>query len=236
MESDVTQSAAFYKTWAWVETHKKQLMIGAAGVLVVGLGVGFYIYQQNEKQAAASMALSRVASQSSTTGQAAAPEAFQKIAAEYPGTGGGERASLVAGVRLFDLAKYSEAATQFQKFLSEYPNSDFTGQALLGIAASLEAQGKTAEALKAYKDVTERRPSDSVVPQAKLAIARLNEASGNLAQARDTYEQIARPEFGSIGQVAAAAFEALVAKHPELAQKAGSTNALVSPAPVINLK
>ncbi|MBC8094649.1 MAG: tetratricopeptide repeat protein [Akkermansiaceae bacterium] len=238
MESDVTQSAVLFKTWAWAEAHKKHLLLGAAGVLVAGIVAGFYLYQQEQKQTAASQALSKIASQSSLTGKAAEPEAFLKVASEYANTGGGERALLVAGARFFAEGKYSDAQAQFQKFLGQYAGSDFAGQAALGVAASLEAQGKTDEAVKAYKDISERRSNDLVAPQARLALGRIYESQGKWNEARDTYQQLARAEFGSIGQEAGMNLQSLMLKHPELVQAPAPAPAPVasSNAPVLNLK
>jgi len=212
-----------------MDAHKKQVTIGIAGVLVVGLGAGIFVWQQKQKQISASEALSRIASQSSMTGKAAAPESFQKVADEYANTGGGERALLLAGARFFDEGKFTDAQAQFRKFLSDYPNSDFIGQALIGVAASLEAQGKTADAINAYKNIVEHHSTDSVMPQARLALGRIYESQGELTQARDAYQQLARPDFGSMGQEAAMRLEDLLTKNPALAQpRTPITN---SPAP-----
>lgn len=228
MESDVTQSAVFFKTWAWVDAHKKQVLTGAVALVVVGLGIGVFVWQQNEKQVTASEALSRVATQSMATGQAASPDAFVKIASEHPGTDGAARALLVAGARFFSEGKYADAQAQFQKFLAQYGDSEFSGQAALGVAASLDAQGKSDEAIKAYKEIAERRSNDTVMPQAKLSLARLYVAKGNLTQARDAYEQLARPDFGAIGQEAAMHLNELLSKNPSLLQpRSPTTNAPV---------
>lgn len=232
MESDVTQSAAFFKTWAWAEAHKKHLLLGAAGVLAVGIVAGFYFYQQDQKQSVASQALSKIANQSSLTGKAAAPETFLQVATDYANTGGGERALLVAGARFFAEGKFPDAQAQFLKFLGQYAASDFAGQAALGVAASLEAQGKTEEALKAYKDISERRANELVAPQAKLSLARILEAQGKLTEARDIYQLLMRSESGSIGQQAGMNLQALLGKHPELIP----APVVSSNAPVLNLK
>ncbi|MGN6554948.1 MAG: YfgM family protein [Verrucomicrobiota bacterium] len=232
MESDITQSAAFYKSWAWAEAHKKQLILGVAALVVVGCAVGLFVWQQNQKQVSASEALTKIATQSSAAGKPAPAETFLKVAADYPKTDAGARALLIAGARFFADGKYAEAQAQFQKFLSENQGSDFSDQAQIGVAASLEAQGKTAEAIKAYKDIAERHSTDSVAPQAKLALGRLYEAQGNLTSARDYYEQTARSDYGIIGQEAGMHLEELLAKNPALAQpRSGSTNA-----PVLNPK
>ena len=220
MESDVTQSAIFYKSWAWAEAHKKQLLLGTVSVLVVGFAAGFFIWREGEKEVSASQALTKIAVQSTAAGQAAAPEAYVKIASEYPKTAAAARALLVAGARYFADAKYPEAQAQFQRFLSEYPSSDFSGQAVLGIAACLEAQGKTPEAIKAYKDIAERRSSDAVAPQARLSLGRLYVAQGNLSQAKETYEQLARSDSGEMSREAGMLLQELLTKNPSLVQPA----------------
>ncbi|HEU5123851.1 MAG TPA: tetratricopeptide repeat protein [Verrucomicrobiae bacterium] len=236
MESDVTQSAAFYKTWAWAEANKNLLVIAAAGILVVGCGIGLYVWQHNEKESSASQALSHVATQTSLTGHTAPPEAFLKVASQYPNTAGGERALLMGAGQLFVEGKYAEAQEQFQKFLNEHRSSDLAGQAALGVATSLEAQGKTADAIKAYKDITEHRASDPITPRARLALGRLYEAQGELTQARDAYQQLARAEFGGIGQEANLHLQQLLLKNPALAQPpvTATNNSLVAPASVTN--
>src|SRR5438045_1441691 len=60
MESDVTQSALFYKLWAWAETHKKQVLGGAIAVVVVGLAAGLYLWWEDAKESEANAALSNV--------------------------------------------------------------------------------------------------------------------------------------------------------------------------------
>lgn len=235
MESDVTQTAAFYKTWAWAEANKNLLVMAAAGILVVGCGIGLYVWQQHEKEASASQALSRVATQTSLTGRTASPEAFLKVASQYPGTAGGERALLMAAGQLFVEGKYAEAQTQFQKFVNEHRDSELASEAALGVAAALESQGKTADAIKAYKDITEHRPNAAVTPRARLALGRLYEAQGELTQARDAYQQLARAEFGGIGQEANLHLQQLLLKNPALAQPpVVATNSLVAPAAATN--
>jgi TolA-binding protein len=232
MESDVTQSAAFYKTWAWVDAHRKQVLLGVGAVLIVGCGAGVFIWAQKQKQITASEALSRITIQNSVTGKPAAPEAYRKIADDYAGTSAGERALLMAGSRFFNDGKYAEAQAQFQEFLSRYQSSEFIGQALIGVAAALEAQGKTPEAIKAYKDIVDRHSTSSVMPQARLALGRLYEGQGNLTQAREVYQQLARPDYGSIGQEAAMRLQTLLTQNPALTQPAAPSNNI----PVLNLK
>ena len=194
MQSNVAQLPLHDKVWGWFEANKKQAIYGIAAIAVVGLIVGFVVWQRSEHQIAAGNALSNVAAnQLDGTGvRSGTADAYLKVASEYPGSNAGARALLLAAATYFSDSKYSEAEVQFERFTREYPASPFTGEALLGVAACLEAEGKTDQAVAAYKDLVTRHPNETVVPQAKFGLARLYEAQNKLEQARALYEEVTR--------------------------------------------
>jgi TolA-binding protein len=219
MESDAVQLPLSHKAWAWFEANKKQALLGAGAVVVVGLIVSFYIYRQDEQEVAASEALSRVEvphmNNPKTTPDS--PEAYLKVVAEYPKSRAASRALLLAAGNLFVQGKYAEAKGQFERFTRDYGNSPFMGQALLGIAASLDAQGKTDEAITAYKDLVDHHPGENTVPQARFALGRLYEVKGDVEKARNQFEEVAREnQYSSIGSEAGMRLEELNVKHPQL--------------------
>ena len=60
MDSDVTQSTAFYNFLAWVEVNKKRLL-GWGGVIAAIAGItSIFLYSQVRKEESASRALSEV--------------------------------------------------------------------------------------------------------------------------------------------------------------------------------
>jgi TolA-binding protein len=219
MESDVTQSAVFYKFWAWGETHRKQLLWGAIILAAAGLAAGFFAWWQNEKETSANNALSQAMDRPRlSNGQGATSEALLKVAAEYPNTDAAGRAVLLAAADLFAAGQYPQAQAQFDKYLRGYGGTPLTVQALLGMAACLDIQGKTNEAITAYKNIYERYPNDNVVLQAKFALARLYEVQNKLGEARDLYYNVSTNFSDSIDSEAASLrYEDLIAKHPELA-------------------
>ncbi len=188
--------------------------------MLVGVIIAFLIYQQGEKEVAASEALSNV-SVGQLTGasrQADNAEAYLRVAAMYPKSSAGARAVLLAAGSLFTERKYAEAKTQFERFTHDYPDSPFMGEARLGVAACLDAEGNTADAVAAYKDLIDRHPTDVVVPQAKFALARLYEAQHKPEQARDLYEDVERSDpYGSFGNEAGMRVEELNEKYPKQA-------------------
>jgi TolA-binding protein len=222
MQSDVMQSDSFWKAFAWVDKNRKQVIWGVTGAVLVGLVIWFFFWQQGEKEVTASEAFSATALPQLLSGgnAPASPEAYLRIASQYPQSAAGSRAVLMAAGSYFVEGKYDESRTQFERFVRDYRASQLLGQAQLGIAACLDAQGKTNDAVAAYKELVDRRPNDNVIPQAKFALARLYEAQGRFDQSRILFEEVARNNpMASIGSEAGIRLEELMARHPELAPK-----------------
>lgn len=218
MDSDVTESAVFYRLWDWGEAHRKQLLIVLIAVIVVGLGIAFHLVHQNQLQIDANTALSRLMVRTSPNEPEPTAQSFLKVAADYPNTDAGQRAQLLGASTLFVDGKYDEARGQFQRFLEAHSDSPFAGQATLGVAASLEAQGKTDEAINAYRNVADHYQSPNVWPQAKMALARLLEGQRKFSDAESQLEDVARayPPQVPASMEARQRLGELVTEHPEL--------------------
>jgi TolA-binding protein len=219
MESDAAQIPVSHKALAWFEANKKQALMGAGVLLVVGVIVAFFLYRQSEAQVVASEALSMVAMppMAGSGARADTVESYLKVAATYPNSGAGARALLLAAGGLFVDGKYDEAKTQFERFRREYGDSPYMGEALLGIAACLDAKGNAREAMTAYKELIDRRPGDSNVPSAKFALGRLHAAQNEPEQARTLFEDVERTDpYGSVGDEARMQLEDLKTKFPKL--------------------
>jgi len=219
MQTDVTQSASFYKLWAWFETNKKQVSWGATALVVLGLITWFWLWRQSEQEVNASEALSNIATPQlgSAGARPDVADAYLKVAASYPNSNAGARAQLLAAGSLFVEGKYPEAQAQFERFMRDHRESPFMAEALLGSAASLDAQGKTNEAMTAYKNIVEHHPNDYVAAQAKFALAGMYEAQNKPELALPMFEEIARIDpYGSLGSEAGMRSEELKIKHPNL--------------------
>lgn len=221
MDSDVTQSTAFYNFLGWLEVNKKRLLVSGGVIAAIAAVTAIYIYSQVQKEEKASRALSEVRA---GTGPSAPPPqdlaaAYFKVAGDYPGTKAAERAWLQGAGSLFVAGKHADAQKQFEAFLKQSPNSPWVPQALFGVASSLDAQKMPAEALRAYEDLRKRFGSDPVMDQAKLALARLYE-SQNPKEALALYDDLLKAnQYGGIGSEAGMRREDLLQKHPDLAPK-----------------
>jgi tetratricopeptide (TPR) repeat protein len=227
MEKEVVELTLGDKLLAWFETHRKETLYGAVGIVVLGFIIGVVIWRQGEKRVQASLALSRV--EAGFAAQRLAPgatdlqkqaadraAAYLKIASEHSGTPAAARAMLQAASELFIQQKYGEAQAQFEKFTRENSGSPFIPQALLGVAASLEAQGKKTEAMHAYEALVKSHPTSTVAPQAEFSLARIYQAEGREQQAWSTYEKLAQMlgPSSSIGSESGILAEELKAKNP----------------------
>jgi predicted negative regulator of RcsB-dependent stress response len=226
MEQDITESAYFFKLWAWFDKNKKQVAWGAAGLAAAGAVVGIYLWSQQEKAVAAGQALSS-ALVARTFSRTESPDAMLKVATTYPGTQAGAQALLLAAGELFAGGKPAEAQAQFERFLREYPTHPLAAQANLGVAACLAGEGKLDEAAKAYKSLVDRFPNANTAPQARFALAGVYEAQGKLEPALRLFEEVAGADIsGSLGS------EAGMRAH-ELQMKLGPILTTNSPLPLV---
>lgn len=202
MEQDITESAHFFKLWAWFEKHKKQVAWGAAGVAGAGAVVGIMIWSHQENETRAGQALSS-ALVTRAFSRTESPEAILSVATTYAGTQAGAQALLLGAGELFAGGKPVEAQAQFERFLREYPSHPFAAQANLGLAASIAAGGKLDEAATAYKSLVDRFPNANTAPQARFALAGIYQSQGKLEAALRLFEEVAGADLsGTLGSEA----------------------------------
>jgi len=217
MESDLTESALFYKLWAWGDKNRKQLLYGLVALLVLGMIVAFWLAHTNEKQKDANSALAALTSRNAGTPNGGpSSDALLKVNSDYPDTDAGQRALLLAGGELFAAGKYDVAMAQFDKFIKDYNSSPLVAQAALGRASCYDAMGKTNDAVTDYQGLIDHYPAQNVVAQAKLRLGILLEGQGKYRDARNALEDLARNFPGSmIASEGIARLQELNANHPE---------------------
>jgi predicted negative regulator of RcsB-dependent stress response len=239
MESETKSLETFVKIWAWAETNWRKLALGAAVVALVALVVSYVIYSRNATAVLASERLSALRPLPAPDGSLTPvkPEAYLKIAEDYPGTEAASRATLLAAGAMFDGTNYAGALKQFEKFQADYASSPLRPEALFGQAASLEAAGKTAEAGTAFQALITRHAASPLVPRAKLALARIQVAQKQPEQALRLLEEVSKTEqYGLLAMLSEVMQEELKAANPALAARpAMATNSVnILPVPATN--
>ena len=217
MESDLTESALFYKLWAWGDKNRKLLLYALIGLVVLGTIAAFWLANAHEKQKEANAALAALtAGNPAMPGGGATADALLKVNTDYPDSAAGQRALLLAAGDLFVAGKYDVAMAQFNKFLKDYNSSPLAGQAALGVASCYDAMGKTNDAISGYQGVLARYANQNVEAQARLRLGTLLEGQGNYRDARDVFENLYRKFQGTmLASEGAARLQALNAAHPE---------------------
>jgi predicted negative regulator of RcsB-dependent stress response len=214
MEAQDATTLFLLKLWPWVEANKNRLIAGAVIALIAIFIIWFVACQRDAREIAAGQALTQVAL--SSTGPS--PDAYLKVAAQYPGMVAGQRAQLQGAAALFDAGKFADAQAQFQIFLDANPDGEFSGLAALGVAASLDAQGKTDLAGGAYQRVVNSSADAVIVGAAKFGLARIDESQGRLNDAFGLYQDVARANpGGSLGSEATMHLMELRSKLPATA-------------------
>ncbi|HZR19906.1 MAG TPA: tetratricopeptide repeat protein [Verrucomicrobiae bacterium] len=232
MDSEVAQLPLAERAWLWFDTYKRQVALVAVILVVAGLVTWFILWQHEQKQVEAGIALTQVATGQLEGSSAQVADAYLKVAKNYPNSMSGARALLLAAGALFAENKFPEAQSQFERFIREYQGSPFMGEALLGVAACLDAEGKTDQAAAAYQDLVTHHSTESFIPQVKFSLARLYEAQHKPELARDYYQDVERASpFTALGNEAGVRLEELIQKNPKLAPAPPAP----SPATVTNL-
>ena len=143
MEIQDAPATYLFKLWPWFEANRIRIIWGGAVIVVAAGVISFYSWHRDQNEIAAGMALTQVMRsipRNATASQQA--DFYLKIATDYQGTTGGQRALLQGAAILYAAGRYADAQAQFQKFLDTYPASFFAAQAALGVATSLDAQGQ----------------------------------------------------------------------------------------------
>jgi TolA-binding protein len=234
MASEQSQSTRVLELLAWIEVHKKKLIIGASVLVVVGFGIYVHLLKQRERESAAARALTekRPPAGASDITPRMRSDDYLAVVKQYAGTGAAEQALLLAARSLFAEGKYAEAQALFEKFVAEHKGSPWIAQAEYGIAACLDARNETKQALAKYQQVAARYSSEAVVPYAQLAAARLCEASGRSELALRIYDEMARAKLPTmLNAEVRLRREALLQKFPQLAATSPSTTVAITNRP-----
>jgi len=195
-----------------------------------------YLIQANQKEEAASKALSDIPLPLSPTGRPdpGTAEKYLKVANDHPSTDGGSRALLLAAATFYGESRWADAQTQYERFIREHSESPWVVQALYGRAACLDAGGKAADAITKYDELIKRYSGDAVADQARIGLARLYEKQNKHAEALRLYDDVLRTmAYTGLGSEAGLYRAELLEKHPELApSNAPPATAQVTP-PVV---
>src|SRR5436190_3789154 len=192
MDSKAPPSAGIYDVLGWFETNKKRVAIGAVAVVIVGLVVGFWVWQNSQQavEAEEALALVRMPFSPLDPPQPGTADALVQVARQYSDTPAAAKALLRAGTVYFGDGNYAKAREQFDAYLRNPGETPWIPQAVFGVAASLDAENKVPEAITKYKDFIERYSGDPSADQARLNLARLYDRNNQGQQALEVLSKM----------------------------------------------
>ncbi|MGE3311220.1 MAG: tetratricopeptide repeat protein [Limisphaerales bacterium] len=215
---------------AWVEIHRKQLMMGVVALIAVFAATYLWRQLAAQRELEGNAALLVLRSRPTQPETAAKAADYLKVAEQHASTTAGLRARLLAASAYFAENRYSDAQAEFERVLAADGSGVLGAQAAFGVAASLDAQDQQDAAIAKYQDVISRFPHDAVALRARLGLARIHETRKQPENALRFYDEILRDrEPGEAGVAATQARTELIRQHPELAASGTPASATTTP-------
>ncbi len=197
-------------TVTWISENQRNLKIGAAVALAVGLILGGISYYQNSRGVEAQVLLNeavdlfhaRISDGTSAVQAAEGPQfasageryaeslaAFQKVIEQYSSLDQGRQARYYAAICQSGLGNYEDAATDLEELTGG--QRDFLYYlASKALAAAKDEQGDHAGAIEIYRLMIEDPNNPLPKDQLLFSLAQTNERAGNLEEARNNYKRV----------------------------------------------
>jgi predicted negative regulator of RcsB-dependent stress response len=193
----------------WLQTHSRQLSIGAIVVVAVGLSAMLWRTASEKKAVEASRTLGEAQLAYSSGNVALAQSDLQKVVTRFGGTSAGLQARLLLAQALYDQKKVTEGL----KVLDEVGNPGIFAASFHAIrAAGLEQSSKEAEAAAAYLKAAEASTADAEKAAFKADAARAFTAAKRPDEAKRIWAELAADESNPMATEARMRLGELTAK------------------------
>ena len=154
-------------------------------ILVALGGVGYYYYQQSQREEIESNARAALVG-------AKTPEEFLKVADQYPGADQGTLAVFSAANAAFAKRDFAGAISSYQRILAgKTATPELRDSAQLGLASAQEAAGKADDAIASYLVVANEGTKSPFAPFAFNSVALIYDQRGDKDNERKTLTQAA---------------------------------------------
>jgi tetratricopeptide (TPR) repeat protein len=197
------------RTIEFAQTHTREIMIGVASVLALGLLIWAVSAYSNKKEAQASLLLAQaqallepisaqaqagqpvpVESKSDPEAAARALALLQDVVENYKRTEASRVARILLGQRYYEEGDYDAAIDTYEAFLKKAnPKPELKAMAREGLAYALEAKEDFAQAAICYEELS-KSSLTNVQGWAYLGMARCYERLGEEQRATDAYRAL----------------------------------------------
>ncbi|RPH99298.1 MAG: outer membrane protein assembly factor BamD [Calditrichaeota bacterium] len=181
----------YFQAREWTEEHINYILGGAAGLLVILLGLFLLSYLHGKAENTAGIEFSKASKLYQASDYRNAVTQFNNIVDRYSRTSSGKLARYYLAQSLYKTNDYTAAQRQFSKFSSVFSADDhLKTSALAGVAACLEEQGKYEEAAKKYQAIVKKYDDAPLASYFLIRAARCCELSNDKAKAKELYKQL----------------------------------------------
>ena len=175
----------------WVQANMRKIAI--AGVVLVAVGVGFWLWRQSEvaRERNAAVELLNAAQTIQSGNLALAQSDLERLVVRYEGTNAAAQASLELASMYYTQGQHDRGIALLERLSKSADNDQVKALAENGIAAGYEGAGKFADAAAHYRRAAEltRLPDERDMYLANAARAHMS--AGNETDAVAIWRQLA---------------------------------------------
>ena len=178
----------------WVQTHMRHVAI--AGVVVVALGLGFWLWRQSRaaRERNASLEL-LTASQTIQSGNLALAQSdLEKLVTRYQGTNAAAQAAFELASIYYSQGQYDRGIALLQQLASSSSDPLVKAMAENGVGAGYEGGGKFADAAGHYRSAAELTRLEDERDIYLANAARAYQSAGNKTEAIAIWRRLAEAE------------------------------------------
>lgn len=167
------------------------LAIGALVLVLVIVGIVYFINSQQSGSTEASAALTKAITENRTGNRQLAMVTLGQLIEAHSGTPAGRQARLMLANLQLESRNYPEAQKQYEQFLSQTGSPKLQrAAALSGIACVLENQGQHAEAAQKYLAAADEDNDGAIAPEQMANAIRAFQAAGDEAKAKELLDRM----------------------------------------------
>lgn len=182
----------------FLEQNRKQLIIGAATVVVVGGGLWFWRSSADLKATRAEQALVSAERSFYSGNDALAESELQRVVSRYSGTPAGVRAQMLVAQTMYRQGRHDAGVEALQGVVNSGAAKPYKSAIHALIAAGLEDLGKYDEAAAAYAAASSSAVTGMERDSFKGDQARVLQSSGKAAEALTLWKELAADENSPI--------------------------------------
>jgi len=181
----------------WVNENRENALIGGIVILAVALFIPFSLSHRARMNEQAFTLLARGQQEYFENRIDKAISFYDQVLQHY-GSKAIPFALFYKGNGLYEMGKYSEAATVYRSYLEKYETRKFTPEILISLSSSLEQEGKFNEAKEIYQKFLDKFPQHYLLPGVYQGLGRCYEKLGQKDEAIKIYQQMSHFYTGGV--------------------------------------